>query len=153
MKHNQHQRERMRKLSKELGVDIYKEKTVGIDYNDPDFQKLAEELIPSEDSFNRYTSNANGSFSLKGEIPNSCSWVNGTAVINSDGTVVPCCYDLYSKHIMGNAFEENLITSIWKNKKYDSFRNLIRTDRKKVKICSICSEGRYQIQKKETVSN
>lgn len=142
MKHNEHQRRDIKKLAKKLKVDVYREKTVGIDYNDPDFQKMARELLPNDLSLSRYFKKPDGTFALKGEIPNSCPWVYRTAVINSDGTVVPCCYDLYSKHIMGNVFKESL-KNIWKNKKYNAFRKQIKKDRKSIPICNICSEGRY----------
>lgn len=54
MKHNEHQRNYMKLLAKGLGVDIYSEKTVGIDYNDPEFQNMAKELLPSDLSLSRY---------------------------------------------------------------------------------------------------
>ena len=99
MKHNEHQRNYMKQLAKELGVNIYSEKTVGIDYNDPEFQNMAKELLPSDLSLSRYYLKEDGTFALKGKIPNHCTWVYQTAVINSNGTVVPCCYDLYSEYI------------------------------------------------------
>lgn len=144
MKHNAHQRDHMKLIAKELGVDTYSEKTVGISVNDPDFQDLARELIPTDTSFSRYYLQKDGTFALKGKIHNDCSTVYEQCVINSDGTVTPCCYDSYSEHVMGNVFEENLET-IWKNDKYQSFRRRIREDRKSIPLCNICSEGRHSI--------
>jgi radical SAM protein with 4Fe4S-binding SPASM domain len=145
MKHNEHQRNYMKQHAKELGADFYSEKTVGIDYNDSEFQNLAKELLPNDLSLSRYYLKKDGKFSLKGEILNDCSWVYEGSVINSNGTVVPCSYDPYSKYVMGNVFEENL-EKIWKNDKYQSFRRQIKRDRKSISICNACSEGRYSIK-------
>jgi len=145
MKHNEHQRERMKIIAGELGVDHYCEKTVGINANDPEFQEQAEKFLPRDISLSRYYLRKDGTYGLKGKPGNYCDWVYERTVINSDGTVVPCCYDLYSEHIMGNVFEESL-KSIWTNDKYQSFREGIRKNRAGIPICNICSEGRYKIK-------
>lgn len=148
MKHNEHQKITMKQLSKELGVDVYGEKTVGINYNDPDFQKLAQELLPNDLEQSRYFLQPDGTFALKGAIQNRCSQVHSSAVINSDGTVVPCCYDAYSEYIMGNVFTERFET-IWNSPKYNAFRKQIRKDRASISICNICPECRHSFSKKE----
>lgn len=150
MKHNEHQKEQMRHLSKKLGADVYLEKTVGIDFNDKDFQKMALDFLPSDKADSRYDFDGRESFILKGAISNKCSWINTATVINSDGSVVPCCYDLYSDHIMGNVFNAPL-SEIWKGEKYQIFRKKIKKNRKNISICNICSEGRYHISKKSSL--
>jgi len=147
MRHNEHQREKMKQIAADLGVDVYAEKTVGIDINDPDFQKMAIELLPTDVTLTRYEKLADESFKLKGEIPNFCSQILSSIVINCDGNVVPCCYDLYSNHIMGNTFK-SLIKDIWHGKKYANFRQQIFKQRKNIAMCNICSEGRYELNKK-----
>jgi len=150
MKHNEHQAKKIKQIARNLGADVYAEKTVGIDFNDPEFQQLAKNLLPKDLSWSRYRRGKSGQFLLKGKIPDSCSWVYQTAVINSDGTVVPCCYDLYSDHVMGNVFQEKLI-NIWRNKKYQAFRKQIKQKRKNIPICNSCSEGRFTIEKKDHI--
>jgi Predicted Fe-S oxidoreductases len=150
MKHNEHQREIMKQIAKQLSVDVYCEKTVVIYFNDPDFQHLSKELVPTDISSSRYTLKQDGTFELKGGIPNNCHIIDFQATINSDGTVLPCCYDLYSSYIMGNIFTENL-KIIWMNKKYRDFRKRIRTDRRSIPICNICSEGRYKTSKSVSI--
>jgi len=148
MKQNEHQRSHIKNLSHQLGIDIYSEKTAGIDANDPEFQKQAEKFLPTDLSLSRYRLKPDGTYTLKGKIKNYCKWVYQRTVINSDGSVIPCCYDLYSRYIMGNVFEENL-GSIWKNNKYQMFRKQIRKNRRSISICNICSEGRYEITGKK----
>jgi len=140
MRHNEHQKFLMKQLAYDLGVDMYIEKTVGIDANDQNFQEKCRQLLPEDLSASRYYRMDNGSYNLKRVMKNFCSWMHTTTVINADGTVVPCCYDLYSQHIMGNVFKEPL-TTIWNGEKYQLFRKRIHIDRNSIKICSICSEG------------
>lgn len=150
MKHNEHQREKMKEIARDLGVDIYTEKTAGIDINDHDFQKLAEQLLPTDASLARYDKLTDGSFKLKGEIPNYCSQVLNSMVINCDGNVVPCCYDLYSHHIMGNVWQDK-IKIIWQGEKYKNFRRQIFQNRKNIAMCNICSERRYFVSNKDAL--
>ncbi|MCC7202154.1 MAG: SPASM domain-containing protein [Nitrospirae bacterium] len=150
MKHNEHQKAYMKELAEELGVDIYCEKTVGVDSSDPDFQNLAKELLPGDLSLSRFVRKRDGTFALKGEITNYCWRIFQSVVINSDGSVVPCCYDLYSRHVMGNVFEESL-ENIWRNKRYNRFRRQLLMDRKAISMCNICSEGRSEIRKRDDI--
>lgn len=143
MKHNEHQRKEMRRLAENLGVDFYDEKTVGLDAMDPNFQKTAEDLLPGDSTMNRYSRDKNGKYELKGEMPNYCSIVNSSMVINCDGSVVPCCYDEYLQNVMGNAFKQG-IREIWRGEKYQRFRELIKSNRKSIPMCNICPEGRYK---------
>ena len=140
MKHNEHQRQYMRQLANQLGADVYTEKTVGIgpDRTDEEFQNLANELLPNDLSLSRYLKR-NGVFVPKYRS-NKCPDVYRTTVINSNGTVIPCCYDESSRYIMGNIFEESL-NSIWRNDKYQNFRKRIRKDRKSIPLCAKCSEN------------
>jgi radical SAM protein with 4Fe4S-binding SPASM domain len=144
MKHNEHQRELMRNTARELGVDVYREKLVGINQRDPNFQQLAKDLLPSDLSLSRYAQNEDGTFIHKGgPIPNYCTTVFTSTVIGADGSVIPCCYDPAFEYVMGNVFQETL-KKIWKNKKYKAFRKQILTDRKKIPICH-CSTERLPI--------
>jgi radical SAM protein with 4Fe4S-binding SPASM domain len=151
MKHNEHQRERMKEIATGLGVDLYCEKTVGVDSSDPDFQNMAREMLPTDLSLSRFYQKEDGTFALRGDMANFCSRIFFSTVINSDGSVVPCCYDLYSRHVMGNVFEESL-EKIWRNTKYRDFRRQLLKDRKSIPMCKICSEGRYEIRKRGSVT-
>lgn len=144
MRHNEGQREEMRRLSKELGADIYSEKAVGIDSNDPGFQALAGELLPEDLSLSVYYRKPDSSFALKGKLSNGCSRLYSSAVINSDGSVVPCCYDVHSSHVLGNVFEESL-ADIWAGEKYMALRRRVRGDKKNVPMCNMCLAGRAEL--------
>lgn len=141
MRHNEGQRGRMRRLADELGVDTYSEKSVGVDICDPSQEALARELVPSDLSLSIYSSSPGGRLVLKGAPRKNCPRLYSTAVINSDGSVVPCCYDLYSSHVMGNVFERPL-AEIWAGEKYRRLRRLAARDKSALPMCAICMEGR-----------
>lgn len=142
MKHNEHQKEKMAEIAKKFEVDIFSAKTICL-FDVPDFQEAAKKFLPSDDEFSRYDQAADEQFVQKGQIPNSCQQVLNTMVINTDGSVVPCCYDLYNKHILGNVFEQSL-KQIWKGEKYQAFRAKIKNNRKVIEICNTCPEGRVE---------
>ena len=148
-KHNEHQRQIMPEMSKKLHADVYSEKTVGVFFHDPDFQKLAEELIPRDTLLNRNCVKKNGLFVNEAAVPNSCNSIEHYMVINSNGDVTPCCNDPFSFHIMGNIFREDL-KDIWRNEKYQNLRRKIYTDRKNLPVCGTCYEGRVGLLTKKT---
>jgi radical SAM protein with 4Fe4S-binding SPASM domain len=148
MKHNQHQKDEARKFAQSLGVDVFCIKPVGIDANDPQFEELAGELLPDDLSDSHYQRDAGGKVTIRGDIPNRCWWLNNVAIINSDGGVVPCCYDLYSAHVMGNVFEQPL-AEIWRGPKYRQFRKDVLKDRHSIAICRACFEGRTSTRHEE----
>ena len=151
MKHNEGQVERMRRIAADLGVDRFIVKTVGISPGMPGFERLAEELLPADLAGSRYERRADGSFALKGQPGCGCEYVYSTLVVNSNGNVVPCCYDIHSEHVMGNLFRQSL-DEIWLGEKFRDFRRRVSERRDNVPICRHCPEGRVAIRKEEKVS-
>lgn len=69
--------------------------------------------------------------------PTSCSLLEDTLTIRSDGTVVPCCYDLTSEAPLGNVFNNSII-DIWNSAEYKNFRkDFARGDYPR--LCSGCA--------------
>ena len=145
-RHNVHQIERIKQIAKDLHVDTYFEKTVWMDANDPGFQSMAKELVPDDPARSRFFAAEDGHFSLKGEVRNHCAQVSRRIVVNSDGSVVPCCYDLYSKYIMGNVFNES-VEAVWNNEQYRAFRQQVSRDKKSLTMCRECPSGRGSADK------
>ena len=141
MRHNEHQIAAMRAIARELGVDRFIEKTVGINPTDPNFQQLAGDLLPKDLSRSRFRRNPDGTYVLKGEAPCCCEYIYSTLVVNSNGDVVPCCYDVQSEYVMGNIFEEPL-DAIWRGEKFQEFRRRVEEERDEIPICASCPEGR-----------
>jgi radical SAM protein with 4Fe4S-binding SPASM domain len=152
MKHNEHQLDTIRHLARDLGVDRFIEKTVGINAADPDFQRLAKELLPEDLSHSRYERAKDGTFRLKGEQAACCEYIHSTMVVNSNGDVVPCCYDIHSDYVMGNVFEQSP-GRIWRGKRFEEFRQRVCRHRDEIPICSACPEGRVIRRLEDVVHN
>jgi len=71
---------------------------------------------------------------------NDCDHIISTITVRSDGAVVPCCYDLTSKLIMGNIHNESL-RNIWSNSKYHDLRESVDT-KQFLSICASCATVR-----------
>ena len=65
----------------------------------------------------------------------SCDHVSNTITVRSDGTVVPCCYDLLNDLNMGNIRNESIL-SIWESQPYIKLRDGISSSNP----CSTCKE-------------
>jgi len=135
VKPNQHQINEIKELGKELGVDKVALKTAQI-YN---FEN-GSDLIPTINKYSRYKKLKNGKFAIKNKMKNQCWKLWHSNVVTWNGTITPCCFDKDAKYAMGNISDSN-IENIWKNKKYNNFRNQIIKDRKNIDICKNCSEG------------
>ena len=86
----------------------------------------------------------------RGEAPRGCDYINSTLVVNSNGDVVPCCYDIHSDHVMGNVFEQPL-AGVWLGEKFWTFRKRVRESRASIPICRHCPEGRVAMRTVEDV--
>ncbi len=87
-----------------------------------------------------------------GQDSDECDHVINTLTIRADGSVVPCCYDLTSKLVMGNILDQSLV-DIWNGRKYQILRRSIAS-KKYISICATCAVVRpatYLIPKWKTV--
>jgi MoaA/NifB/PqqE/SkfB family radical SAM enzyme len=81
---------------------------------------------------------------LRPESPHApCSQACETITVCSDGSDVPCCYDIVGLHILGNAHDQSLM-EIWNSPHSIAFRNVTATNRPPA-LCSSCVRftGRY----------
>jgi radical SAM protein with 4Fe4S-binding SPASM domain len=65
-------------------------------------------------------------------------------VITVDGDVIPCCFDKFARHVMGN-IESQTFSDIWKSRQYACFRSDVIKSRIGIDICSDCPQGRKLI--------
>lgn len=68
---------------------------------------------------------------------NYCDHVMNTLTIRYNGDVIPCCYDLTSKLVMGNIQGQRL-EQIWNSSKYQALQNSIY-ERKFGDLCNNCN--------------
>jgi len=119
LKNNEHEVEKARAMADEIGVHFF---TKG-------FRETDSDLAPKDP---RYRS----SFLKK-----PCTDPYRQIGIYWNGDVVPCCYDVDGKEVMGNLLNENL-ESIWNSSRYVEFRKMVdevkRSPEKEPEICKTC---------------
>jgi len=135
MRHNEHQIAAIKRLGDEIGADRVLLKTVQITSEED-----ANEFLPKAERYRRYVIN-NNRLKMKTSRKNPCRRLWVSTVINSDGCVVPCCFDKDSAYSFGSIHDAaTSIRKIWRSKKYQNFRELLlRTN--DLDICQNCTEG------------
>ena len=132
---NEHQIDEVFDLAKEIGIDEVRLKTAQLyDY------EFGNVLMPHNPQYSRYKQQKNGTYTIKNQLLNHCWKLWHACVITWDGMVVPCCFDKDAKYRMGSLQEESFDT-IWKNTRYSAFRTSLLKGRKKIDICTNCTEG------------
>jgi radical SAM protein with 4Fe4S-binding SPASM domain len=132
MKHNEHQINEFKKLSKELESD---EMELGNIQLNPATAK--EKWLPNNPEFVYAT------YQGEREIQ-PCHWPWSGLTINWDGGVSPCCVIDDQDTDFGNIFEGNL-EKIWNNEYYVSARSVFSDTKKITKntICNICKNDTH----------
>ncbi|MFH0734749.1 MAG: radical SAM protein [bacterium] len=134
MKQNEHQIDDVFKFGKEVGVDKVVIKTMQVS----SFENGVK-FLPQNKKYSRYLLN-NGILQIKNKLKNHCFALWRTSVVTWDGDVVPCCFDKDANYPLGNIFNQKFKV-IWKDNRYNSFRQRVLNDRKGIDICSNCTEG------------
>ena len=133
MKSNEHQMEEMKLLAKSLKVDRLRFKTAQL----YEFE-FGNDRLTSISKYARYERLHDGTFAIKSKLPNHCKRLWGGAVINSRGSVLPCCFDKESENSFGNVDNQSF-RSVWHNKKASGFRDSILQNRKQYEMCRNCT--------------
>lgn len=126
MKHNEHELIKLNDFGRELAVDKVIAKSFG---SHLDITKL-KEFEPENKNHSRYKKNINKK--------NICQNVWLGININSDGNVVPCCYDPFETNLIGNVWQDGGINLIWNSDKMINFRQKIIKNKNSIKICQNC---------------
>jgi radical SAM protein with 4Fe4S-binding SPASM domain len=135
VKPNEHQISEVYQLAKEYGVDQVVLKTAQI-YN---YQE-GSDLIPSQETYSRYSKNGDGTYSIKNQMLNHCWKMWHSCVITWDGKIVPCCFDKDAHHVLGD-LKKNTFQEIWNSEKYNQFRATLLRSRNEIEMCKNCTEG------------
>ncbi len=132
--HNEHEIKDIRNLAKQLEADKLEIKTA--QFNDFSEQKIKP---PRTEKYRRY--HLKEELQLKGKMHNHCWRQWHSAVISWDGQLSPCCYDKDAKHTFGN-LNHNSVSQLWFGTESNTFKQQIIKDKKSIKICQNCPEGR-----------
>lgn len=135
--HNENEIESFKKFCKEHKVDKCTLKTAQLIDANKDFY-----LLPKNEKYSRYKK-CNDKWITKKGIKHPCFRTWGGAVIDSDGNVVPCCFDKNCNLVFGNLNEKEYnynIATILKNDKAKKFREKLISNRASINICNNCNE-------------
>ncbi|MSQ31653.1 MAG: radical SAM protein [Dehalococcoidia bacterium] len=118
MKHNEHQKGDVKRIAKELGVDLLTFKKVDFPHDIYD-KKMLREFLPSyrdpgTEAFNKpYNEGADS----------KCWRLWRSGVVNWDGGYAPCCYLTDAKHDFANVNDVS-IDKIWNGPQYTEARKM-----------------------------
>jgi len=96
------------------------------------------ELLTSIKKYARYEKQTDGKYYIKGKQPNHCWRLWSGAVVNTNGDVLPCCFDKNSDFSFGNIHDKSFF-ECWHSEKATAFREKILQNRKQFEICRNCT--------------
>ena len=130
---NEHQMEDMKKLCKAINADKLTFKTAQLyDYEN------GHPLLTTKKKYARYKKGKDGKFHLKKKQRNHCWRLWSGAVVNTNGDVLPCCFDKNAGFSYGNINEKSF-AECWHSKKASDFRERVLQNRKQYDICRNCT--------------
>ena len=119
MRNNEHQIEQAREMAKAIGIPFFV-KT---------FAESIPDLVPVTPEYQRQP------------LVKPCLDIYRNIFCFWDGSVVPCCFDLKGKELMGN-LNENTLEEIWNGPRYVEFRRLLSgvsdNPEKEPELCKSC---------------
>lgn len=144
-KYNEHEIENIRKLAKNLNVDVLID-PMRTDMGKEIFERVGDAIerdkawIPENQQYSNYNLNAKDK---KRYVTCSQPWK--MAMVNWDGSVLPCCHIYGEQHAFGNVFREKFF-SIWNNEKYVLARKeILNKIEKSPTICHMCKENGFPV--------
>lgn len=132
-RHNQHEIEGFKKLAKKMNVQKITIKTAQI-YNYAE----KSELIPTIKKYSRYKI-INDNWQLKKKLHNRCLRMWQSAVVTTDGELLPCCFDKNANFSYGN-LNKSSVKDLWNSDKALEFRKQVLSNRQNITMCQNCSE-------------
>ena len=136
MSHNQHEIAKMKRLTKKIGADYLRFKTVSIVEGANEIEIKERMKYLPEEKYSRYKIEKDA-IKPKENIKKSCMRPWLTATIDWEGTVIICCFDTFNKYAFGNVLEKGFMP-IWQSQKYVNFRKQIMKNKKSISLCRDC---------------
>jgi radical SAM protein with 4Fe4S-binding SPASM domain len=129
---NEHQLQELKQIATKAGADkvVYKAAQF---YN----AENAAKWLPKNSKYSRYQRIESNSIELSHKAPRICKRLWQTLVVETDGRVVPCCYDKLSEFSVGNV-SETKADIIWKGEKMTLFRKSL-LKREAPSMCENCN--------------
>ncbi|MCB2213549.1 SPASM domain-containing protein [bacterium] len=142
-KHNLNERDDALRLAREWGANELVFKTAQLEA----FEKEeGERWLPDDPKLRRYVLKDDRWVLKRAERP-FCARIYGSAVVQWDGTVVPCCFDKDGEFVIGNAHDAGF-PAVWQSDAYRAFRQRILTG-ERPPMCANCTEGLHGMYAKK----
>jgi radical SAM protein with 4Fe4S-binding SPASM domain len=124
-----------RKLAKQWGVDRVVFKTAQLEDLS---REEGETWLPEDPKLRRYDLQGDR-WKLRRSDHYFCNRIFASAVVQWDGTVVPCCFDKDGQFIVGNAADEGF-PAVWRGERFQQFRR-DWIEGRRPEMCDNCTEG------------
>jgi radical SAM protein with 4Fe4S-binding SPASM domain len=120
------------------GADRLRLKTFNALMSGSTFEELGRSFVPESKPLSRYDSPT--TLLVRDEFKLSkCSWPSERIVINSNGDIVPCCYDPNGAHVLGQF--RKLSMDWWETKEREAFRIRLEESAASIPMCQRCPIG------------
>ncbi|MBT3985306.1 radical SAM protein [archaeon] len=149
MKQNEGELEKVKKMAKEIGVDILDFKPIRADLghevlkSDKEKYDSAKEFLPEDEKLSRFDYNKK----KRSNKVTNCLYLWSSMTINPDGGVSPCCSTYEDVFDFGNILTDGF-KKVWNNENYVESRKLIAKG-KEPKVKTVC----YSCYKNGIVDN
>lgn len=97
-------------------------------------------VLPKDKKYRRYEISSDKKAKIKNPLKNHCRRLWQNPVMTHRGDILPCCFDKAANYVMGN-IEGTDFKTIWNSYPYRVFRKRVLKERKKIDICTNCTEG------------
>lgn len=133
MRHNEHEVEQARRIAAEIGVDVFRCIPVGLPFDAPEAESLAEKWFPVA------ARDGGVEMSTNDQAQSACYFLYRYLVVNPDGHASPCCVVSGEKNDFGDALGEG-VAGLWNNDMFQSGRALYRRGGKPTcaTVCERC---------------
>jgi radical SAM protein with 4Fe4S-binding SPASM domain len=142
-RHNEHEIEKIRKLTKELRIELRINK-MRTDMGKEIFEKVENSIerdkdwIPENPKYSAFDIDRK-----EKKIQMRCKQLWTTSVINWDGSVLPCCAVYGEQYAFGNVSKEPFVL-VWNNQNYRLARKeVLNKIKESPTICHICKENGF----------
>lgn len=133
LKSNEHQMAEMKKMARQLKVDKLTFKSAQL-YG----YASGHPQLTTIEKYARYKQGRDGKYYRKKKIRNHCKRLWEGVVVNSNGELLPCCFDKNAQYTFGNVFKDDF-REIYNGDKAYRFRESILLNRKQFAMCHNCT--------------
>jgi len=128
----------MMQLALGLGADRFRVKTFNAYMSGEEKAELGRTFLPQNKQLSRYSDYGKLTYRDQFKL-SSCLWPRERLTVNTDGTVVPCCYDFNAEHALGT-FDSDREDGWWTPERQQFIKQLENSPLS-IGMCARCPVG------------